>query len=352
MISKALIKNCPMAVFMIVLIKGYSQNKQEVFPPPTFPPEIKAGKTTGKIKIDGILNETSWQHAQTISNFYRIEPKQGGNYLYTTEVKVLYDKKNLYIGAFCKDTLGKKGIRVQDLKRDFSYGENDVFGVQIDAQNTKQYAVSFQTTPYGNQRDLQVFNGSNKDLDWNTLWNVKTSRTKNGYYAEFSIPFKSLRYLLSKDHKNSDWGITFFRLARRNYELTVFPKIPQAFGPHRMTYAAKLRNLETPKPSTNMQITPYVLYNYDIQKEGTTTSNKDSSSKIGGDLKWAVTPNAVVDVTFNTDFAQADVDRAVNNLERFNVFFPERRQFFLENSGIWAGANNSQIKPFLVEQLA
>lgn len=324
---------------------GYAQ-EDKIFPPPANPVEITATKAIGKVKIDGLLDEEDWRKAPPITDFFRMEPTQGEKILHETEVKVLFDDKNLYIGAFCMDSSGKKGLRIQDLKRDFTYGENDLFGVQIDAQNTKQYAVSFQTTPYGNQRDLQVFNGNTKDNDWNALWNVKTTRTDNGYYAEFAIPFKSLRYNAPVDGQKVEWGITFFRLARRDYEKTVFPKIPQAFNAYRMSYAAKLVGVEVPAPSTNLQVTPYALYNYDEQKSGVNQIYQESKPKIGGDVKWAVTPNTVVDFTVNTDFAQADVDRAVNNLERFNVFFPERRQFFLENSGIWAGANSKDVKPF------
>lgn len=351
MTHKTLIKNCLIAVFIISFIEGYSQKTDLTFPPSTTPIKVISKKTKGKIKIDGILNEEDWKNIKPITNFYRMEPKQGGKYVYVTEVKVLFDDRYLYVGAFCKDSLGKKGIRVQDLRRDFNFGENDVFGIQIDAQNTKQFSVSFQTTPYGNQKDLQVFNGKNKDLDWNALWNVKTTRTQNGYFAEFAIPFKSLRYNILKNNEPIEWNITFFRLARREYELTVFPKIPQAFGPHRMTYAAKLTGIKAPKPSTNLQVTPYILYNYDKQQNKQNITNKTRKTKIGGDLKWALTPNSVIDLSFNTDFAQADVDKAINNLERFNVFFPERRQFFLENSGIWSGSNNSQIKPFFSRKI-
>jgi hypothetical protein len=351
MIDKTSIKNCFITVFMVYFINGYAQNSQVTFPPPTSQIVVNATKAKGKIKIDGNLNEKDWQSLKPISNFFRIEPKQGGQYLHTTEVKILFDEKNLYIGAFCKDSLGKKGVRVQDLRRDFKYGENDVFGVQIDAQNTKQFSVSFQTTPYGNQKDLQVFNGKNNDVDWNALWSVKTTRTNEGYFVEFAIPFKSLRYNIPKNKEAIEWGITFFRLARRDYELTVFPRIPQAFGPHRMSYAAKLIGIKVPKPSTNLQVTPFTLFNYDQQKNNNTLTNKNNKTKIGGDVKWAITPNSVIDLTINTDFAQADVDRAINNLERFNVFFPERRPFFLENSGIWSGSDNSQIKPFFSRKI-
>ncbi|WBX77189.1 DUF5916 domain-containing protein [Tenacibaculum ovolyticum] len=321
------------------------------FPPPENPQEIQATKATGTITIDGSLTENDWKNAPIVSNFFKIEPTQEANHRYKTEVKILFDDKNLYVGAFCKDSLGTKGIRIQDLRRDFSYGENDIFAIQIDAQNTKQYAVSFQTTPYGNKRDLQNFNDSYTDNDWNALWTVRTQRTEQGYYAEFAIPFKSLRYDKPKNDVPVNWGITFFRLARRDYEQTVFPKIPQAFSPYRMTYAAKLTGLEVPPPSANVRIDPYALYLLDETKNGNIVTNSQNDFKIGGDVKWVVSPNTVVDLTINTDFAQADVDRAVNNLDRFNIFFPERRQFFLENSGIWAGASEKNIVPFFSRQI-
>ena len=279
-----------------------------------------------------------------------MEPRQGGDYLYDTKVSLLYDEKNLYVGAFCKDSLGRKGIRVQDLRRDFKWGENDIFFVQLDPQNLKQYCVSFQTTPYGNQRDLQNFNDSNTDNDWNALWSVRTHRTDSGYFAEFAIPFKSIRYDEVPDGQSPTWGITFSRLARRDYEQTVFPAIPQSFSPYRMTYAARLEGLELPEPSANVRIEPYTLYQYDQTEDGD-TQNSNGELKLGGDVKWAINSHSVLDLTFNTDFAQADVDRAVNNLERFNIFFPERRQFFLENSGIWAGANNNSVVPFFSRKI-
>ncbi len=325
--------------------------KSDNFSPPEKPQEVNAKKTTGIIIIDGKLNESDWQNAPIVSEFFRIEPVQGGKYRYKTEVKVLYDAKNLYVGAFCKDSMGVKGIRVQDLRRDFSFGENDIFAIQIDAQNTKQYAVSFQTTPYGNQRDLQNFNDNFTDDNWNALWTVRTTRTKNGYYAEFAIPFKSLRYDKPENDLPTNWGITFSRLARRDYEMTVFPKIPQSYSQYRMTYAAKLTGLEVPRPSANIRIEPFTLFQFEESKSGNTISNSENDIKIGGDAKWVVSPNTVVDLTINTDFAQADVDRVVNNLERFNIFFPERRQFFLENSGIWAGASNNNIIPFFSRQI-
>ncbi|MDR7131239.1 hypothetical protein J2X69_003600 [Algoriphagus sp. 4150] len=323
---------------------NFAQSPQN-FAPPEHVLEIWVTKVNEKITVDGKLDEVSWSNAHVVNDFFRMEPRQGGTVKFPTEVKILFDETHLYIGAFCKDSLGKKGVRVQDLRRDFIVSENDRFSVQLDPQNLKRFNVSFQTTPYGNQLDLQVFDDSFRDSDWDALWKVRTSLVDSGYMVEMAIPFKSLRYD-NPEGEEVSWGITLARLARREYEKTVFPAIPQAFSPDRMTYAAQLKGLELPPPSLNFRIQPYGL----IQVEDIRNQNGEQTSrtqwKAGGEIKWAVSPSAVLDLTYNTDFAQADVDRAVNNLTRFNVYFPERRQFFLENSGVYAGADNGAIRPF------
>lgn len=320
-------------------------NAQESFEPAIVAPVFHAKEVSGPITMDGKLNEDSWKKVEPVTDFFRMEPRQGGDYLHKTTVKVLFDKRSLYFGIFCRDTLGRKGIRVQDFRRDFEYGENDVFYLQLDPQNLKRYCVSFQTTPLGTQRDVQVFEDTFEDNDWDALWRVKTHLVDSGYFVEFAIPFKSLRYDKEKSDSVS-WGVTFARMARRDYEVTVFPKIPQAYSPYRMTYAAQMKGLKLPAPSANIRIQPYALYQFNKNTNSERNVTESYDWKVGGEVKWALTPHSVLDVTFNTDFAQADVDRAVNNLTRFNVFFPERRQFFLENSGVYAGANIEGIKPF------
>ncbi len=331
---------------LLLSLHFYAQKGEGNFPPPNEAPVIEAIKASAKISIDGKLQELDWAQAPVITDFFRREPRQGGKISFPTEVRFLYDNKNLYIGAICKDSLGIKGIRVQDLRRDFAWGENDILGISLDPQNLKQYAQAFQTTPYGNQRDLQNFNGNVNDTGWNTLWRVKTQRTEDGFTAEFAIPFTSLRYDLPKAGEPVEWGVTLVRYARRAVEVSTFPAIPQSFTPYRMTYAAKLRGIEVPPPAANVRIEPYTLYQFDESKSGGVIQENLNEAKLGLDAKWAINPRTVVDMTINTDFAQADVDRAVNNLERFNIFFPERRQFFLENSGIWAGGLQTSIRPF------
>jgi Domain of unknown function (DUF5916) len=335
-----------LALLAYIRAMAQVESTAENFPPPLIPPVVYAIETKESMIVDGKLNEDIWKNAPVIQDFFRMEPRQGGKYLYKTFVQIVFDSKNLYVGVFCKDSIGKKGVKVQDLRRDFIYGENDIFFLQLDPQNLKRFCVSFQTTPYGNQRDLQVFDGTLRDNDWDALWKVKTTIAGSGYYAEFAIPFKSLRYENRKNTDSLSWGITLARLARRDFEQTVFPSIPQAFDMYRMTYAAQLKGLKLPPSSANVRVQPYTLFQADKSTSNSGQKSNTNTFKIGGEIKWAINPSSVIDITFNTDFAQADVDRAVNNLTRFNVFFPERRQFFLENSGIYSGADISNVKPF------
>lgn len=326
--------------------KGQDTLVEGNFPPLVNPPIVYAVEAHETIIVDGRLSEMIWKEAPVIKDFFRMEPRQGGKYQYETFARIAFDKRNLYVGVFCKDSVGKKGVRVQDLRRDFTNYENDIFYLQLDPQNLKRFCVSFQTTPYGNQLDLQAFDDTYRDSQWDALWKVRTTITDSGYYAEFAIPFKSLRYEAKKEIDSVSWGILLARLARRDYELTSFPAVPQTFSPFRMTYAAQLKGLKLPPPSANIRVQPYTLFQADKLINDVGQKDTRNSFKVGGEIKWAVNPRSVLDFTFNTDFAQADVDRAVNNLTRFNVFYPEKRQFFLENSGVYAGADITNVKPF------
>lgn len=344
----------PMLVFSQQTLTAQIQpsHLQGNFPPPAKPPQIRAREVqSGAIILDGNLSEGAWMQAEEIRDFFQQEPVQGAQNKHTSSVRILFDSQYLYFGVMCQDSAGRGGVRVQDLRRDFIFGENDLFAIQLDPQNLKRYCVSFQTTPYGSQRDLQVFDDNFRDNDWDALWQVRTNISDSGWTAEFAIPFATLRYDYSEANANAPdsiaWGVSFFRLARRDYEQSSFPPVPQSYTSYRMVYAAQLLGLRLPKPSVNLRVQPYALYDFTSQKASTDAAPVvQGVPKFGGDAKWAVKPDATLDFTFNTDFAQADVDRAVNNLTRFNLFFPERRQFFLENSGVFAGVDNAFVRPF------
>ncbi len=332
---------------------------QDIFLPDTIQKEIHAVAIQAHLRIDGKLEEAEWQLAKPVSNFVQVEPLQGEGANHDTEVRVLYNKHFLYIAAFCRDSLGKSAIRTPDMRRDFNFQEHDFFGIAIDAFNDKRNAMTFMTNAYGTQRDLLSFDDRLFDTDWDGLWRVRTQRTDEGWIAEIAIPWQTLRYPASAE-KTQSWGINFFRNRRKTNELTAWSPYPRAFSVLRMEYAGMLKDIQPPPPSPNVRVQPYILGVADKYKGNEVGYEEKASTKVGGEVKWAVNPNTVLDLTLNTDFAQADVDRQVNNITRFSVFFPERRQFFLENASLFAAGlapndnlvgGSMRIQPFFSRRI-
>lgn len=314
-------------------LHSYCQNK-EIFDPDSVRKVIEAEPIISNLRIDGLLNESQWQRARPSPAFVEIEPIQGNPPGEPTTVKVLYNHQYLYFGIFAHDSLGTKALRSTDFKRDFDDKSRDLVGIALDCFNDRRNAMVFVTDPYGVQRDLLSFDDLYYDVDWNGLWRVRTNRTDSGWTAEIAIPWETLRY------PNSDsvqqWGLSIYRNRRITNEITSFAPFPRAFTSLRMNYAGLLTNLKPPPPKTNIRFEPYALFSYDYYKGFDSSVKKNETNfKLGGDLKWAIDPNSVLDLTVNTDFAQADVDQQVNNVSRFSVFFPEKRQFFLENASLF-----------------
>lgn len=317
------------------LLSFITASAQETFPPPAIPLQIEAQRAVHKIKIDGILDEADWKTALPVGQFIQVEPHQGKLPTHNTIVKVLFDDTYLYIGAFCQDSIrGIHDLKVQDLSRDFEGGSGDVFGIRLDAFNKKRNCLLFDTNPYGVEKDAQIFDDQNFELNWNALWEVKTSVTRQGWYAEFAIPFKSIRYPKPAGSKLPVWGIKFQRVLRRLNEFSSFPAFPRTVDGARMTYEAELNKLVPPVPHSNVQVIPFGLYINDRQAAHDTIQHA-GKLKFGLDAKWAVTTHSQVDITLNPDFAQADVDKQVINLTRSAILLPEKRQFFLDNSGLF-----------------
>lgn len=325
------------------------------FKPDSIKKEIRALPITTSIKVDGVLDEAEWRLAMPSPRFLQIEPYQGKEATQATQVKALYNRQYLYFGIFCRDSLGKKAIQANDFKRDFNYAAHDIVTLAFDGFNDKRNAMLLASNAYGAQRDLLAFDDLYFDLDWDGLWKVRTTRTDSGWYAEMAIPWQTLRYPHTADSVQS-WGFNMYRNRRLTNELTAFSQFPRSVGVSRMDYAGVLTNLQPPPPKPNVRVQPYFLTSYDHYNGfGPGVKSSETNYKVGGDLKWAINSNAVLDLTTNTDFAQADADREVNNVTRFSVFFPERRQFFLENAslfspGISQGADASggamHIQPF------
>jgi len=307
---------------------------QEIFPPDAIKRQLEATRIEGDLKIDGRLDELEWMSAGSARDFIQTDPYQGLPAQKRTVVKLLYNKDYLYVAAICYDTIGRSRYRVLNFQRDYVASNADFFAFAIDSYNDERNAVMFGMNPYGVQRDLLSFDDKYYDANWDGLWVVRTQRTDTAWIAEAAVPWKTLRYKSTAGLLQT-WGISFGRIARTSNEFSNWPAFPRAYGGLRMAYAGKLINLQAPKPSTNIRVQPYMLYAYNETRQGAKSVYSKSTVKPGGDVKWAINPNTLLDLTFNTDFAQADVDRQVNNTGRFSVFFPERRQFFLENAGLF-----------------
>jgi len=325
---------------------------QETFKPDSIKPHVWAIPTTDNIRLDGKLLEGSWTKAQAATSFTQVEPYQENKANDSTEVRLLYDDRYIYIAAFCRDTLGAKSLKAPDLMRDFNWRAHDTFAIVFDGFCDHRNGMSFVTNPYGAQKDYLSFDDTYFDSDWNGLWQVRTARSDSGWVAEFAIPWKTLRYA-KKDVR--EMGINFLRLRRQSNEISVWSKYPRSYGFSRMEYAGILKGIQPPAPGTNLQVNPYVLFSRH-DKDG----SNSVSYKIGGEAKWAINPNTVADFTFNTDFAQADADLQVNNITRFSVFFPEKRQFFLENASLFGpgispnddlSGGNMIIQPFFSRRI-
>lgn len=324
------------------------QNNPSIFDPPTEPIRFEATESKEHIHIDGKIEESAWQTTKVYQNFVQKNPVQGAAATYDTEVRILFDHKYLYISAVCRHPMSRStDVRAQNLRRDFDFDENDLFGISIDGFLDKRNCLTFQTLPYGAQRDVQVTDSDNFNREWDALWNVRTHIDTTGWTAEFAIPWKTLRYPAGA----TEMGVIFFRNIRSLNEETSLPAVPRVFTPYRMAYEALLTGIAPPPPTANIQINPYLLYDVNRNQVATNPTELIVKPKIGGEVKWAIKPNTVLDVTLNTDFAQADADRQVVNLTRFSVLFPERRQFFLEGATIFNATLDDFIQPFFSRRI-
>ena len=279
--------------------------------------------------MDGRLEDAAWDAARGIGSFVQVDPTAGAPSRAPTSVRLLWDDAGLYVGAELSDPAARTATRVEGLRRDFTYETGDVFGVLLDGFGDGRFAMAFMTNPDGVQRDLLIFDGRDADEAWNGIWRVRTARTRNGWTVEMSIPWETLRYL-----DGAPWRVNFIRETRAIQETSGWSPWHRGVEPWDMAFAGRLEGIAPPPPGVNAQIQPYA-----VGRAGSTGSARfrdpTSTGDAGIDLKWAATPNTVLDLTYNMDFAQAEVDRQVVNLDRFSIFFPERRTFFLESAGLF-----------------
>ena len=315
-------------------VGSYAQNT-ELFKPDSIKKVIEGTQINTVLKIDGILNELEWKSAKPVSDFIQIEPLQGEKANNKTIVSVLFNSRYLYLGIFAQDSLGKKSIRATDFKRDFDFKQHDLITIAINGFNDSRSSMVFVTNPYGVQRDLLAYDDVNFSLEWDGLWQVRCTRTDTGWISEVAIPWQTLRYPKG-NNSIQNWDFNIYRNRRMTNEISAFSPFPRSVSILRMAYAGLLTNLRPPPPKPNIRVQPYFVTSVtNFHSDDNSDNRKEFNNKFGGELKWAINPHSVLDLTYNTDFAQADVDRQVNNLSRFSVFFPERRQFFLENSSLF-----------------
>lgn len=320
----------------------------------TPPKLVTATFTESKIIIDGELNEPAWQTAGLATDFIQKDPSEGKPASERTEVRILYDHENLYFGFYCYDrTPGE--IIIRDITRDFDLPQQDDAGIILDTFNDRRTGFGMGTTPGGGQHDLQVLDETRDvNRNWDAVWYVKTRVQKDGWTAEFAIPFKTLRFSKEEDPV---WGIQFFRRIRRRNEISYWTAIPRRYSGWLVSFSGELRGLKGIQQGRNLKVKPYLLAGAKkFESRGTGTQSKLDG---GVDVKYGLTPGLTLDLTLNTDFSQVEADTQQTNLTRFPLFFPEKREFFLENAGIFqlgetyaAGVARSQeVLPFFSRRI-
>jgi hypothetical protein len=297
--------------------------------------EVRAVRLTTPLRIDGRLDEEVYGTVAPIDGFVQQLPIEGVPATEPTDLWVLFDENNLYIAARCHDSQADR-ITANELRRDNNgvWQYNDNFTVSLDTFHDRRNGFFFQTNPIGAVRDQSISDGSN-NVNFNTVWDVRTSRFDGGYTLEMIIPFKSLRY---RSAGLQTWGINIRRIVRSKYEVSNLTHVPAEYstnGVSQMAVAATLVGLETPAQSMNLEFKPYVASSLTTDRAARVPFSNDLARSAGIDMKYGLTRGLTADLTVNTDFAQVEEDQQQVNLTRFSLFFPEKRDFFLEGQGIF-----------------
>jgi hypothetical protein len=299
------------------------------------PPVAHASRLAAAPALDGeVLGDEAWKGLAPASGFRQTTPDEGQPASERTEVFLGFTDETFYIGVVCHDA-DPAGIIVSDSRRDASLEEGDSFQVIFDTFRDRQSGFVFGTNPAGIEYDGQVtregsggfgLSAGGFNLNWDGAWEVRAKISESGWSAELAIPFKTLRY--GREEVQS-WGINFQRNIRRRNETSFWAPLPRQHGLHRLSLAGTVQGIKAP-PLRNLKLIPYVLAQ---SSEGGEDDGTESDQEIGLDVKYSLTPSLTLDATVNTDFAQVESDEQQVNLDRFSLFFPEKRPFFLENAG-------------------
>jgi hypothetical protein len=302
---------------------------------------VRAVRLTQPLLIDGRLDEAVYSTIQPTPPFRQQEPQVGELATEQTEMWVLFDDRNVYVSARMHDSAPDRMV-ADEMRRDGSLFQNEHLVVVFDTFHDRRTAFFFQTNPLGAVRDALILDENNVNYDWNTVWDVKVNRDETGWTSEMVIPFKSLRYPTGKEQI---WGINARRWERRINEHSLLSITPPGTPPNnsvqRLASAATLVGIEVPPPARNIELKPYGVSNLTTNRVSTPPVSNRFDRDIGIDAKYGITSNVTLDLTVNTDFAQVEIDEQQVNLTRFNLFFPEKRDFFLEGQGIFDFANTT-----------
>ena len=314
-------------------------------PPPIAPAVIRRdaeGRATMRairldapLQLDGQLDEHVYFTVPPVTDFIQQEPDEGAPARDQTEVWVLFDRDTFYVAARCWSTDPAR-IIANEMKRDsYNMFGNETFSVVLDTFYDRRNGFNFITNALGALFDATITNERTPNLDWNAVWDVRTARFEQGWTLEMAIPFKSLRY---RTGPAQIWGINFQRNVASTNETSFLTPIPAALafqGMFRFSSAPTLVGVEVPESGTRLEVKPYAISDVTTDLDATPRLLNDPNGDFGVDMKYGVTQGLTADLTYNTDFAQVEVDEQQVNLTRFSLFFPEKREFFLEGQGIF-----------------
>lgn len=308
-------------------------------------------KTNQSVLIDGIMNDAAWTKAMVVDNFNMVLPMDTSKALVKTEVRMTYDDNNLYLIAVC-DKIGEGVDIVESLKRDWAFGKNDNFIVFMDTYGDMNSGFAFGVNAAGAQWDGTMYDGGSVDLNWDNKWTTGSTSDKNKYIIEAAIPFTSIRYKEGK----MEWGINFSRNDLKSTEKSAWAPVPRQFPTASLSYAGVLVwDAPPPTAKNNFSLIPY--FKTSVAKEYTNAAGQKitQASLVGKDAgldaKISLSSSLNLDLTLHPDFSQVEVDRQVTNLSRFELFFPERRQFFLENADLFSNLGFPNTRPFFSRRI-
>ena len=278
------------------------------------------------VVVDGILDEDAWATATPAQDFFQQFPDEFSAATERSEVRFVYDDDNLYIGAMLYDSDPSRLI-IDSLKRDFSNFQSDSFLLVFDTFLDHRSGYGFVTNAAGALRDVQVSdNGRRNDANWDGAWSARSTVHQNGWSTEIAVPFKTLRFPAGDMQQ---WGLNVQRVIRRKNEFVVWSPVPRQFSHYSVGYAGLLTGVSGVKSGSDLRITPFATSQLTTGRAGSSHWNRKGDG--GVDMKWGITSSLLLDASLRTDFSQVEADEQQINLTRFSLFFPEKRQFFLEN---------------------